>query len=174
MDVLSTQKLSDPATSRLARQLIASAPDEAGRLNDELCDQAWTEEDVCWLQNELAKRFGYVTVDWSRLLQRDGEYAAIDLHRQNCLEKKCPLVVVFVGLHYCTVQIDTDSMQRPTEQRMGGLTVEEHAAIDTLMKPYRRMWATLRCSDDMSVPHMTMRTRSLGGSLPWRLGNCDR
>jgi hypothetical protein len=29
---------------------------------------------------------------------------------------------------------------RPTEQRMGGLTVEEQAAIESLMAPYRRKW----------------------------------
>jgi hypothetical protein len=29
---------------------------------------------------------------------------------------------------------------RPTEQRMGGLTVAEQAAIDALMAPYRREW----------------------------------
>jgi hypothetical protein len=51
-----------------------------------------------------------------------------------------PLVVVFIGLHYCTIQFDTDPMQRRTEQRMGGLTVEEQAAIDSLMAPYRCEW----------------------------------
>jgi hypothetical protein len=133
-------RLSNPATSRLVTQLIASAPDEAQRLNDELCGQAWTEQDVCWLQDELAKRFGYVTVDWTRPSQRDGEYAAIDLHRETCVDRKWPLVVVFIGLHYCTIQIDMDTTMRPTEQRMGGLTVEEQAAIDALMAPYRREW----------------------------------
>jgi hypothetical protein len=49
-------------------------------------------------------------------------------------------VVVFIGLHYCTIQIDMDTTMRPTEQRMGGLTVEEQAAIDALMAPYRREW----------------------------------
>jgi hypothetical protein len=29
---------------------------------------------------------------------------------------------------------------RPNEERFGGLTVEEQPAIDTLMKPYRRVW----------------------------------
>jgi hypothetical protein len=128
------------ANSRLALQLIASAPDAAQQLSDELCGQSWSETDIGWLQNELAKRFGYLFVDWSRPSQRQVEYAAIDLHRQNCLEKKWPLVVVFVGLHYCTIQIDMDTTMRPTEQHMGGLTVEEQAAIDALMAPYRREW----------------------------------
>jgi hypothetical protein len=92
------------------------------------------------LQNELAKRFGYVTVDWSQPSQRQVEYTAIDLHRQTCLQQTWLLVVVFIGLHYCTIQIDTDPMQRPTEQRMGGLMVEEQAAIDALMSTYRREW----------------------------------
>jgi hypothetical protein len=47
---------------------------------------------------------------------------------------------VFLGLHYCTIQIDMDTTMRPTEQRMGGLTVEEQAAIDALMALYRREW----------------------------------
>jgi hypothetical protein len=47
-------------------------------------------------------------------------------------------MVVFIGLRYCTIQIDMDTTMRPTEQRMGGLTVEEQAAIDALMVPYRR------------------------------------
>jgi hypothetical protein len=140
MGIVTTQKLSDPATSRLARQLIASAPDVAQQLTDELRGQSWSEEDVCWLQNEVAKRFGYVIVDWTRPSRREGEYAAIDSHRQNCLEKKWPLVVVFVGLHYCTIQIDMDTTMRPTEQRMGGLTTEEQAVIDALMATYRREW----------------------------------
>jgi hypothetical protein len=33
------------ATSRLARQLIASAPDVAQQLNDELRGQSWSEEE---------------------------------------------------------------------------------------------------------------------------------
>ena len=45
-----------------------------------------------------------------------------------------------MGLHYCTIQIDMDTTMRPTEQRFGGLTVEEQAAIDALMAPYRREW----------------------------------
>jgi hypothetical protein len=81
-----------------------------------------------------------VTADRTRPSQRQVEYAAIDLHRQICLERKWPLVVVFIGLHYCTIQIDMDTAMRPTEQRMGGLTVEEQAAIDALMAPYRREW----------------------------------
>jgi hypothetical protein len=129
-----------PATSRLALQLIASAPDAAQQLSDELRGQSWSETDIGWLQNELAKRFGYLFVDWSRPSQRQVEYAAIDLHRQICLERKWPLVVVFIGLHYCTIQIDMDTTMRPTEQRMGGLSVEEQAAIDALMAPYRREW----------------------------------
>jgi hypothetical protein len=39
------------------------------------------------------------------------------------------------GWHYCTIQIDMDTTMRPTEERMGGLTVEEQAAIDALMAP---------------------------------------
>ena len=130
----------DSTTSRLARQLIASVPDAAQQLSDELHGQTWSEIDIGWLQNELAKRFGYLFMDWSRPSQREVEYAALDLHRQICVERKWPLVVVFIGLHYCTIQIDMDTTMRPTEQRMGGLTVEEQAAIDTLMKPYRRVW----------------------------------
>jgi hypothetical protein len=49
-------------------------------------------------------------------------------------------VVVFIGLHYCTIQTDIDTAMRPTEQRMAGLTVEEQAAIDALMVTYRREW----------------------------------
>jgi hypothetical protein len=49
-------------------------------------------------------------------------------------------VVVFIGLHYCTIQIDMDTTMRPTEQRMGGLTVAEQVAIDALMSRYRREW----------------------------------
>ena len=49
-------------------------------------------------------------------------------------------MVVFIGLYYCSIQIDMDTTMRPTERRMDGLTVEEQAAIDTLMKPYRRVW----------------------------------
>ena len=56
------------------------------------------------------------------------------------LEDEWSLVVVFIGLRYCTIQIDMDTTKRPTEQRMGGLTVEEQAAIDSLMAPYRREW----------------------------------
>jgi hypothetical protein len=33
-----------------------------------------------------------------------------------------------------------DTTMRPTEQRTGGLTVEEQAAIYHLMAPYRREW----------------------------------
>ena len=131
-------QLISPINWRLARQLIASAPDAAQQLSDELHGQNWSEIDIGWLQNELAKRFGYLFVDWSRPSQRQAEYAAIDLHRQICLERKWPLVVVFIGLRYCTIQIDMDTTMRPTEQRMGGLTVEEQAAIDALMAPYRR------------------------------------
>jgi hypothetical protein len=126
--------------SRLARQLIASAPDAAQQLTDELNGETWSEIDIGWLQNELAKRFGYLFMDWSRPSQREVEYAALDLHRQICVERKWPLVVVFIGLHYCTIQIDMDTTMRPTEQRMGGLTVEEQAAIDSLMVRYRREW----------------------------------
>jgi hypothetical protein len=118
-----------PIDSRLARQLIASAPDAAQQLSDELRGQSWSETDIGWLQNELAKRFGYLFVEWSRPSQRQVEYAAIDLHRQICLERKWPLVVVFIGLRYCAIQIDMDTTMRPTEQRMAGLTVEEQAAI---------------------------------------------
>ena len=136
----SSPQLISPINSRLARQLIASAPDSAQQLSDELCGQSWSETDIGWLQNELAKRFGYLFVDWSRPSQRQVEYAAIDLHRQICLERKWPLVVVFIGLRYCTIQVDMDTTMRPTEQRMGGLTVEEQAAIDALMATYRREW----------------------------------
>jgi hypothetical protein len=110
-------------------------------LNDELCGQAWTEQDVSGLQDELAKRLGYLIVDWSRPSLREGERIAMKIHRETCIERKWPLVVVYIGLHYCTVQIDTDPMQRPKEERQGGLTVEEQADIDTLMAPYRREWA---------------------------------
>ena len=81
------------------------------------------------LQDELAKRLGYVILDWTRPSRREGEAFAIELHRQTCLERKWPLVVVYVGLYYCTVQIDTDPIQRPKEERQGGLTVEEQAAM---------------------------------------------
>ena len=50
-------------------------------------------------------------------------------------------MVAFIGLHYCTIQIDMDTAMRPTEQRMGGVTVEEQAAIDALMTPYCREWS---------------------------------
>jgi len=46
----------------------------------------------------------------------------------------------FIGLYYCTIRIDMNTRMRPTEQRMGGLTVEEQAAIDQPMAPYRREW----------------------------------
>ena len=72
--------------------------------------------------------------------QREGEYGVIKLHRQTRLERRWLLVVAFVGLHYCTIQIETDLMQRPREQRQGGLTVAEQAAVDALMAPYRREW----------------------------------
>ena len=41
-----------------------------------------------------------------------------------------------------TTQASTgmNTTMRPTEQRMGGLTVEEQAAIGALMAPYRREW----------------------------------
>ena len=130
----------DSTTSRLTRQLIASAPDVAQQLSDELCGQSCSETDIGWLQNELARRFGYLFVDWSRPSQRQAEYAAIDLHRRTCLDQKWPLVVVFIGVRYCTIQIDMDTTMRPTEQRMGGLTVQEQAAIESLMAPYRREW----------------------------------
>jgi hypothetical protein len=95
---------------------------------------------VSCLQDELAKRLGYLIVDWSRPSRREGGRIAINIHRETCIERKWPLVVVYVGLHYCTAQIDTDPMQRPREQRQGGLTVEEQAAIESLMAPYRREW----------------------------------
>ena len=163
-----------PVTSRLARQLIASAPGEARQLNDELCGQAWTEEDVCWLQNELAKRFGYVIVDWTRPSQRQVEYTAIDLHRRTCLERKWPLVVVFLGLHYCAIQIDLDTTMRPTEQRMGGLTVQEQAAIDALMATYRREWGDSPVLRRYGrVPHRDAHTVAQR-ILSWLVGSCDR
>jgi hypothetical protein len=133
-------RLSNPKTSRLVTQLIASAPDAAQQVSDELRGQSCSETDIGWLQNELARRFGYLFVDWSRPSQRQVEYAAIDLHRQICLKRKWPLVLVFIGVRYCTIQIDMDTTMRPTEQRMGGLTVEEQAAIGALMEPYRREW----------------------------------
>ena len=47
-------------------------------------------------------------------------------------------MVVFIGLQNCD-PIDTHPIQRK-EERQGGLTVEEQAAIDSLMAPYRREW----------------------------------
>jgi hypothetical protein len=136
----SSPQLFSPINSRLARQLIASAPEVAQQLSDELGGQSWDEMDISWLQDELAKKLGYVIVDWTRPSQSDAAYAAIDLHRLTCVEKVWSPVVVFVGLHYCTIQIDMDTTMRPTERRMGGLTVEKQAAIDALMAPYRRHW----------------------------------
>ena len=49
-------------------------------------------------------------------------------------------MLVFIGLRYCTIQIDMDTTMRPTEQRMAGLTVAERSAIDALIAPYRREW----------------------------------
>jgi hypothetical protein len=120
-------QLISPINSRLARQLIASAPDAARQLNDELCGQAWTEQDVSWLQDELAKRLGYLIVDWSRPSRREGERIAVNIHRQTCIERKWPLVVVYIGLHYCTVQIDTDPIQRPKEKRQGSPRGDDNA-----------------------------------------------
>ena len=108
----SSPQLISPINSRLARQLIASAPDAAQQLSEELGGQSWSEIDISWLQDELAKKLGYVIVDWTRLSQRDVAYAAIDLHRLTCVEKVWPLVVVFMGLHCCTVQIDTSDAGR--------------------------------------------------------------
>ena len=48
---------------RLARQLIASAVDTPEQLGDELHGRTWSEIDIGWLQNELAKRFGYLFMD---------------------------------------------------------------------------------------------------------------
>jgi hypothetical protein len=59
---------------------------------------------------------------------------------QSRLDGKWCLVVFFIGLHYCTIQIDMDTAMRPTEERFGGLTVEKQSAIDSLMAPYRRQW----------------------------------
>jgi hypothetical protein len=137
-------------------------------LNDELCGQAWTEQDVSGLQDELAKRLGYLIVDWSRPSLREGERIAMKIHRETCIERKWPLVVVYIGLHYCTVQIDTDPMQRPKEERQGGLTVEEQADIDTLMAPYRREWADSPVLRRYGrVFRTATRTWSLRGSLSW-------
>jgi hypothetical protein len=46
--------------------------------------QAWTEQDVSWLQDELAKRLGYLIVDWSRPSRREGERIAVNIHRETC------------------------------------------------------------------------------------------
>jgi hypothetical protein len=174
MDIMTTPQLSNSANSRLARQLIASAPEEAQQLSDELGGQSWSEIDISCLQDELAKKLGYVIVDWTRRSQRDVAYAAIDLHRLTCVEKVWPLVVVFIGLHYCTVQIDTDPIQRPKEERQGGLTVEEQAAIDALMAPYRREWGDSPVLRRYSrVPHGDAQ-RLLGRCLNWLVGSSDR
>jgi hypothetical protein len=81
-------QLISPINSRLARHLIAIAPEEAQQLSNELRGQSWSETDIGWFQNEVAKRFGYLVVDWTRPSQRQVEYAAIDLHSQVCLERK--------------------------------------------------------------------------------------
>jgi hypothetical protein len=154
-----------PINSCLARQLIAGAPGEAQRLEDELCGQAWTEQDVSCLQDERAKRLGYLIVDWSRPSLREGERIAIKIHRQTCIERKWPLVVGYIGLHYCTIQIDMDTTMCPTEQRMGVLTVEEQADIDALMTPYRREWGDSSVSKTIWSPSASRRTRGRSESL---------
>src|SRR5262249_16896159 len=83
---------------------------------------------------------GYVTVDWTRPSRRATEWTAVDVHLKTCYERHWPLIVVFLGLHYCTVQIDADPMLRPLEEENGGLTIEEVAAVNALMRSYRREW----------------------------------
>jgi hypothetical protein len=82
-------------------------------------------------------------------------------------------VVVFIGLRYCTIQIDMDTTMRPTEQRMGGLTVEEQAAIDALMAPYQRQWGNSPVLRRYGrVPHRDAHA-SLRESLSWLVESCD-
>jgi hypothetical protein len=104
-------------------------------LNDELCGQAWTEQDVSGLQDELAKRLVYLIVDWSRPSLREGEPIAMKIHRETCIERKWPRAAL---LHGPDRYRPNAASKRGTA---GGLTVEEQADIDTLMAPYRREWA---------------------------------
>jgi hypothetical protein len=56
------------------------------------------------------------------------------------LEDEWSLVVVFTGLHYRTIQIDTDPMNVPLLSGRENSLKKSRGAIDALMAIYRREW----------------------------------
>jgi hypothetical protein len=123
------------------------------------------EVDVGRLQQRIAITFGYVLVNWARSSRREIEYMVIDAHKGYCYAHKQPLIVLFFNRRSCTLQIDSDSMQRPSGVRMGGLTVNEQDAIDALVRECggRRVWGdspVLRRYKGIPYEHAHMAARS--------------
>jgi hypothetical protein len=100
------------------------------------------EADIGTLQEKIAVAFGYLFLDWGRPSRRWVDYIEIDIRRKYCYAHRLPLIVLFCGRSCCTLQIDMDPAQRDLAENSGGMTPEEVAAVDALVREAggKRVW----------------------------------
>jgi hypothetical protein len=126
--------------------------------------QPWYDEDLSWLQQEIAKTFGYLILDWTRPFARETNRGVIELYKRHCYAVRWPAIVLRAHQQTCSITVDLDSMQRDRAVEMGGMTPAESAAIEELMQPYRkelrgspiiRRWGSSLTNARMSSVHTT-------------------
>jgi hypothetical protein len=123
------------ANARFAEHMgTILAPYSTDRLGE---IRRWDQNDIECLQLALALRHGYLRVTSPRHTGVEREFARL------CHAARLPKVIVEARGRCCRLYLDADPMWGDMAVNCGGLTPEEHAEVDAVLKPFKRPWGSL-------------------------------